>query len=79
MLMSTAKLKTDLHRQIDSIDDTAVLKAVHRLLSKLVHETVAGNETKGRAQNRRDLTKQTEKAETPMKKKHHFSIEDLDL
>jgi hypothetical protein len=77
--MSAEKLKSDLHWFIDCIDNTAILKTVHMLLKKLIKETVAGNDPKGKAINHKDLIRPTEKSEARVKKRHYFSREDLDL
>lgn len=61
--MSTIELKTDLHDLIDKINDNSILKAIHMLLKRQVHEDIAGYEANGKAITKKEFIKRIEKAE----------------
>lgn len=73
--MATVKLKSDLHKLIDSIDDTNVLKAVHTILSR--QDEVIGYTVKGVPITASDLRKKVKEASQRVKSGNFVSHSDL--
>lgn len=76
--MSTLELKTDLHKLIEEVNDTTVLKALYTLLKKQAQNDVVGYASNMKPLTKKAFIKRIEKAEAQIKKGQYVTIEELE-
>jgi hypothetical protein len=76
--MSTADLKMDLHKFIDTINDNTILKAVHKLLKGQLTIDTPGYLVNGKSISKKEFVKRIEEAEDEISKGDYMTLAALE-